>query len=990
MDTGAKLGKVNELSFVGPDGKSIAVKIDNDFRPCSFGASGKFAAGIAFCGYGIEAKNKNYQDFAGIDVNGKVVIIMRRTPGQQDPHGAFGGTQTRILGSLRTKYRNAFKKGAVAVLFVNDPHSTRAAAAEQQENVKKAQAAVIAAAETFDQAERAAKKNSKQIAEAREKLSVAIRRLKAARKAAKGNTDALMDFGYGGNPNSGNKPIFHISQETCDKLLKATLNKSLAQIEAEIDEDLKPRSALLTGWTAKGQASVETVKTEVKNVIGVLEGEGPLANETIVVGAHYDHVGFGKYGSLAPGSTAVHNGADDNASGTVSLIELARRLGARKKKLPRRIVFIAFTAEELGLIGSARYTAKPVFPLKDTIAMFNMDMVGRMVNNKLTVFGIGTAPRWKDVVNKSNKYNFKLSLKPEGFGPSDQSSFYAKKIPVLHLFTDTHRDYHRPSDDWEKINFQGMANVVNMLEEIVVTTAETKDRPKYIEVKRRARISRQRQGARPYFGVIPSFGSDAKGCEISGTSAGGPAQKAGLKGGDVIVKIGKHQVENLSDFDLALRTFKAGQTPKKKASKYIDAHTHIGTYTNGNKELTVKGLLDWMDEHDVEKSVVLPLVSPESTTYIQLPDAAIKAAKAHPDRLVAFCSIDPRSIVRGGVKGLTDIIRKYVDQGAKGFGEHKVGLKFDDPLMMRVYEACETVGIPLLFHLDTVRGMDEPGLPRLEHALATFPKLNFIGHGPGWWASISGGVKTKRDLGGYPKTKVQPGGAIDRLMAKRKFAMYNEDEYERYDNVAAPASGRRRKKGMRTWLIVLLVLAVPAGILLLIVGAGVLFVMTASNMPVTATDRSVLFTAKELEGRLDDFNYDPAKEVITKEKYIDNSYDLDYEYEDESVIVLCNVTVDTSVSDAKASFSTMWAGSKLVLGFDSEVDVMAQDHWLRWGDESRFATLKSNGETFGHMLIVRKGTRVFYLGLSGVYFEDAQQLNEFIMPTLAKLEGYQP
>ena len=206
--------------------------------------------------------------------------------------------------------------------------------------------------------------------------------------------------------------------------------------------------------------------------------------------------------------------------------------------------------------------------------------------------------------------------------------------------------------------------------------------------------------------------------------------------------------------------------PKKGASKYIDVHTHIGTYTNGNKELTVKGLLDWMDKHDVEKSVVLPLVSPESTTYLQLPDVAIKAAKAHPDRLVAFCSIDPRSIIRGGVKGLTDIIKKYVDRGAKGFGEHKVGLNFDHPLMMQVYKACENVGIPLLFHLDTIRGKDEPGLPRLERALATFPKLNFIGHGPGWWASISGGLKSKKELGGYPKTPVKPGGAIDRLMAK--------------------------------------------------------------------------------------------------------------------------------------------------------------------------------------------------------------------------------
>lgn len=560
MDTGAELGKTNELTFVGPKGKKVTLKLDQDYRPCSFGASGKVDAGIVFCGYGIDAKGKNYQDFKGVDVKGKVAIIMRRTPGQKNPHGTFGGNQGRIYGSLRTKYRNAFKNGAAAVLFVNDPHTTRAEAAERQESVQKAQAAVIEAAEKLESVEKTGKKDARQIAAAREKLSVALRRLKSARAAAKGNTDTLMKFGYGGNPNSGKKPIFHISQATADKLLKATLNKSLAELEAEIDKDLKPQSALLAGWTAKGEMSVKTVKTEVKNVIGVLEGEGPLANETIVIGAHYDHVGYGKYGSLSPGSNDVHNGADDNASGTVSLIELARRLGARKKKLPRRVVFIAFTAEELGLIGSARYTAKPTFPLKDTIAMFNMDMVGRMVDGKLTVFGIGTSPRWKELVNKANKYDFKLALKPEGFGPSDQSSFYAKKIPVLHLFTDTHRDYHRPSDDWQKINYEGMSNVVNMLEEIVVTTAERKDRPKYLEVKQRARITRQRSGSRPYFGVIPSFGSNAKGCEISGTSPGGPARKAGLKGGDVIVKLGKHKVENLSDFDLALRTFRAGQT----------------------------------------------------------------------------------------------------------------------------------------------------------------------------------------------------------------------------------------------------------------------------------------------------------------------------------------------------------------------------------------------------------------------------------------------
>lgn len=207
----------------------------------------------------------------------------------------------------------------------------------------------------------------------------------------------------------------------------------------------------------------------------------------------------------------------------------------------------------------------------------------------------------------------------------------------------------------------------------------------------------------------------------------------------------------------------AAEPPARKASKYIDVHTHIGTTWNGNKELTPSDLLRWMDEHDIEKAVLLPLTSPESSSFLLLTEPALAAAKEHPDRFIPFCSIDPRTSVVGGVKGFKSIIGSYVDKGARGFGEHKVGLNFDDPLMMQIYEVCEQLGIPLLFHCDDIRGKDQPGLPRLEHALATFPKLNFIGHGPGWWASISGDVKS---LGDYPKGTVAPGGAIDRLMDK--------------------------------------------------------------------------------------------------------------------------------------------------------------------------------------------------------------------------------
>jgi predicted TIM-barrel fold metal-dependent hydrolase len=203
--------------------------------------------------------------------------------------------------------------------------------------------------------------------------------------------------------------------------------------------------------------------------------------------------------------------------------------------------------------------------------------------------------------------------------------------------------------------------------------------------------------------------------------------------------------------------------PGKKASKYIDVHTHVGTIWNGNKELTASLLVRWMDEHDVAKAVVLPLTSPESSSFLCLTEGALQAAKEFPDRLIPFCSIDPRTSVVGGVRGFESIIRRYVDLGANGFGEHKVGLDFDDPLMMQIYEVCEKIGIPLLFHMDTLRGKDQPGLPRLAHALATFPKLTFIGHGPGWWASISGDAKAA-DFMSYRPRPVTPGGAIDKLM----------------------------------------------------------------------------------------------------------------------------------------------------------------------------------------------------------------------------------
>jgi len=198
---------------------------------------------------------------------------------------------------------------------------------------------------------------------------------------------------------------------------------------------------------------------------------------------------------------------------------------------------------------------------------------------------------------------------------------------------------------------------------------------------------------------------------------------------------------------------------------YVDVHTHLGQTWNTTEPLSAGELLKWMDANQISQAVVLPLSSPESSSYLLTTDFVLDATRDHRDRLIPFCSIDPRTSYSGGLKGLVALLKKYVDRGAKGFGEHKTGIPIDDPRNMTVYAACGELGLPLLFHLDEQRNMDTPGLPGLEKALKENPHTHFIGHGPGWWASIAGGIR-QADLARYPDGPVAPGGAIDTLMDK--------------------------------------------------------------------------------------------------------------------------------------------------------------------------------------------------------------------------------
>jgi peptidase M28-like protein/PDZ domain-containing protein len=304
--------------------------------------------------------------------------------------------------------------------------------------------------------------------------------------------------------------------------------------------------------------TTDVVRAEVPsyNVVGVLEGSDPvLKNETIIIGAHYDHLGHGGEGSLAPKAGEIHHGADDNASGTAGLIELARIFGAQRSKLKRTLIFIAFGGEEEGLLGSNYYVNHPVTPITNTVAMINMDMIGRMKDRKLIIGGVGTAKEWRGLIEPEK--SFELTLNEDGVGPSDHSSFYLKQVPVLFFWTGTHNDYHKPSDTWDKINYNDEAKILSFVARIIRDIDTADKRLTYTTAK--SDSTPRSSGFRVYLGTIPNYADTTDGMLLDGVREDSPAAKAGLKAGDRIVKIGNRDVKNVYDYTYALGEMKAGQ-----------------------------------------------------------------------------------------------------------------------------------------------------------------------------------------------------------------------------------------------------------------------------------------------------------------------------------------------------------------------------------------------------------------------------------------------
>lgn len=312
---------------------------------------------------------------------------------------------------------------------------------------------------------------------------------------------------------------------------------------------------------AHGEGALDTAT----NVVGFLDNK---AATTIIIGAHYDHLGTdGQNSSLdANPQNKIHNGADDNASGVAGLLELARHFTMNNQRENNNFIFAAFSGEELGLLGSKYLADHLPVDLSSVNFMINMDMIGRLDPNtkSLLIHGTGTSPVWEPLLKKLSPKDINIKTDSSGVGPSDHTSFYLKDIPVLHFFTGGHSDYHKPSDDWEKINYEGEVKVLELITDII----ESLDKePKLAFLKTKSKMTTSRSSFKVTLGIMPDYSSSGEGLRVDGVTDGRPGAKAGIKTGDVIIQIGDHPIKDIQNYMDALGKFEKGQTVPVKVKR---------------------------------------------------------------------------------------------------------------------------------------------------------------------------------------------------------------------------------------------------------------------------------------------------------------------------------------------------------------------------------------------------------------------------------------
>jgi hypothetical protein len=341
--------------------------------------------------------------------------------------------------------------------------------------------------------------------------------------------------------------------------------KSLKDVQEQINSGAKPASFAFPATIHLSlHIDIETTHATVDNVLAWLPGG---SDEYVIIGAHYDHLGRGNFDSLAPSQIGqIHPGADDNASGTAGVLELARLLAPQRGQLKRSILFLDFAGEVLGLLGSAALVENPTRPLAKAVAMLNMDMIGRIKDDKVYIGGVGTGSTLKSVLEQAQKdAPFKIEYSAGGYSSSDHTSFVSKKIPVLFFFSGLHSDYHKPSDTWDKINAPAAARLLDLVGSVAVQLANAPDAPAFqVVAEDKPPAGGGGGGYGPYFGSIPDFGEIPNGVKFSDVKPNSPAAKAGLKAGDILIQFGDKPIKNLYDFTDALRRSKVGDVVEVK------------------------------------------------------------------------------------------------------------------------------------------------------------------------------------------------------------------------------------------------------------------------------------------------------------------------------------------------------------------------------------------------------------------------------------------
>ncbi|MFA5512153.1 MAG: M28 family peptidase [Candidatus Kapaibacterium sp.] len=506
ISTGYKYGESSSVAFETivqrpgvPADKLPKVRqnwvLSHDFVPLGISENGKVEGELAFVGFGISAPEIGYDDYEGIDVKDKIVVLISESPDLDKKDGEFAP-----YSSLRYKASNARNKGAIGIIMV---------------------------------------------------------RIQG---------DSMNVFERPEFENRGKNTGIVAVQAWRQSLSKFfPKNKTLIAAENNIVKNRKPESFILPNVRVYINSELIDVESPTHNVIGYVEGSDPiLKDEYIVIGAHYDHLGYGGPTSLnrSGGKPQIHHGADDNASGVSALIELAYAIA--KNPLKRSVIFSSFSAEEMGLLGSAHFIDNSPVDLSKIVAMINMDMVGRMKKNELTTFGTSSGSYFDNIIDSLDLIDTLSIIKAsDAYGPSDHASFVVKDIPVLMFFTGVHEDYHKPSDKADKINYGGIVWSVSFIHRVAETIGNYHARPIFTKTESHSKSmksEREHSYGEVWFGIIPDFGEHPLGCKISGATPGSPADKAGMKADDIITKIDDAEIKNLYDFMYKVRAHKAGDT----------------------------------------------------------------------------------------------------------------------------------------------------------------------------------------------------------------------------------------------------------------------------------------------------------------------------------------------------------------------------------------------------------------------------------------------